>query len=166
MSVEASLSIIRTAILIVRLIEKNLLLYQLSHPQYAILRVLHEAGDTGMHSGDLGNRLVQITPDVTRLLDRLEKRGFVERHRIYTDRRVIIVKITAAAANIITELEAPMAQMHTSLFQDMPSEDAQKLIDGLTKIRERILKNPNFSPAITLNTAASPIVPGSNSLPA
>ena len=49
--------------------------HDLSLPQYNVLRILRGAGDAGLRCSEVGARLLVHDPDVTRLLDRLEKGG-------------------------------------------------------------------------------------------
>src|SRR3954471_17839109 len=62
--------------------------------QYNVLRILRNAGAAGAACNDVAERLVRPDPDVTRLLDRLEARGFVTRTRDTADRRVVLARIT------------------------------------------------------------------------
>ncbi|MDQ2669800.1 MAG: MarR family transcriptional regulator, partial [Gemmatimonadota bacterium] len=66
----------------------------LGFAQYNVLRILRGAGEDGASCGDIAERMVNRDPDLTRLLDRLEAGGLVERSRLETDRRVVVAKIT------------------------------------------------------------------------
>src|SRR5579871_5322986 len=67
--------------------------HDLSPSQYNVLRVLRGAGAAGLACGEVGDRLIRHDPDITRLLDRLEKRGLVQRVREKADRRVVRTSI-------------------------------------------------------------------------
>ena len=73
--------------------------------QYNVLRILRGAGADGLLAGEIGERLIARSPDVTRLIDRLEKRGLVKRRREPEDRRAVRVFITEAGRERLTPLD-------------------------------------------------------------
>ncbi len=83
----------------------------LSSNQYNVLRILRGAPD-GLPCGEIGNRMITRDPDITRLLDRLEKRGLIARWRDAQDRRVVMAKITAAGMKLLARLDGPVQEMH------------------------------------------------------
>ena len=86
---EATLNIVRTADVLMLRMTDLLKPYALSATQYNVLRILRGAGETGASCKDIGSRMVTRDPDITRLMDRLEKRGVVARDRAKEDRRVV-----------------------------------------------------------------------------
>ena len=80
--------------------------------QYHVLRVLRDAGPGGLACSDIAERSVSGDPDVTRLLDRLEKQGWASRTREPTDRRVVMARITNDGLRLLEELEAPVSALH------------------------------------------------------
>src|ERR1700675_379594 len=93
---EAYLSLLRTADALQTQVEARLKLFGLTGTQYNALRILRGAGPEGLPCREIGERMITRDPDITRLLDRLEDRGFVQRTRAKNDRRVICGKITPA----------------------------------------------------------------------
>src|SRR2546427_8421458 len=93
---EAYLSLLRTADALQSRVEAKLKEFGLTGTQYNALRILRGSGPDGIPCSDLAERMITRDPDVTRLLDRLQKRGLVERSRGKQDRRVIYGKINAA----------------------------------------------------------------------
>src|SRR5690606_26447829 len=89
--------------------------------QYHVLRVLHSAGPGGLACSAVAERSVSGDPDVTRLLDRLEKQGWVSRAREATDRRVVMTRITNEGLRLLGKLEHPVAALHA------------RQLDGLTE---------------------------------
>ena len=79
-----------------------------SPSQYNVLRILRGAYPDSLTCGDIGLRLVTPGPDVTRLLDRLEAKGWVERDRDAGDRRVVRSRITASGLEVVAELDEPV----------------------------------------------------------
>src|SRR6202142_4707636 len=92
---EAYLALLRTADALQTSVESRLNEFGLTGTQYNALRILRGAGPEGLPCREIGDRMITHDPDVTRLLNRLENRGLVERIRARQDRRVIYGKIPA-----------------------------------------------------------------------
>lgn len=75
--------------------------YNLTTATYDILRILEVSQDLEQSCGDISTQLVAKVPDMTRLLDRLERLNYVERKRSEEDRRVITVRITRQAQEML-----------------------------------------------------------------
>lgn len=75
----------------------------ISRSQLGVLYVLKEAYPEGSSRGEISDGLVETSPDVTRLIDRLEEEGLVERYRCKEDARVSIAKITEKGINVFSE---------------------------------------------------------------
>jgi DNA-binding MarR family transcriptional regulator len=84
----------------------------LSPAQYNVLRVLRGAGPAGLACGEVGAKLIRHDPDITRLFDRLERRGLVERSREARDRRVVVTRITEKALGVLATLDDPVDALH------------------------------------------------------
>ncbi len=76
----------------------------ISHTQYNVLRILQRAYPEGHSRCEIIDRLVERAPDTTRLIDRLEQQGYVERIRSLEDRRLSIARITHKGLNILDEI--------------------------------------------------------------
>lgn len=109
--------------------------YDISAPQYNVLRILRGAGDEGLPCSEVGDRLVSRDPDVTRLLDRLEKRGLIDRGRSATDRRVVTATITKKGIALVNDLDKPVTEMHGSQLGHMKKKELKKLVTLLEKAR-------------------------------
>ena len=79
---------------------------ELSLHQYNVLRILRGSHPTGLPSGEIATRMIARDPDITRLVDRLEKRGLVTRIRGRQDRRVVEVAITDKGLKLLRTLDA------------------------------------------------------------
>jgi DNA-binding MarR family transcriptional regulator len=86
--------------------------YAVSGAQYNVLRILRGASGEGLACGEIADRLIARDPDMTRLLDRMQKQGLVTRSRASDDRRVVVTRITAEGLRIVGELDEPMAALH------------------------------------------------------
>ncbi len=106
---EAFLGLQRTASLLLQALGRDLKPHRLTPAQYNVLRILRGAAPAALTCGEIGERLVSPGPDVTRLLDRLEARGLVERLRDATDRRVVRARITAPGRELLGRLDKAVA---------------------------------------------------------
>src|SRR5258707_412107 len=86
---EAILNLQKTMDVLGHQMEAFLKAFSISGTQYNVLRILRGAGLEGLKCSEIGERLVTHDPDITRLLDRMEKRGFIVRAREEKDRRVV-----------------------------------------------------------------------------
>lgn len=112
----------------------------LSSTQYNVLRILRGAAHTeadGLPCGEIAARLVTRDPDVTRLLDRLEKRNLIARCRPERDRRVVRARITQAGLELLAGLDPQVADAHRRQFAHMTRSELQQLVLLLEKARER-----------------------------
>jgi DNA-binding MarR family transcriptional regulator len=110
----------------------------LSASQFNVLRILRGAGKDGLACGEIGERMVARDPDITRLLDRLEKRGVIERSRDGRDRRVVTTRITDAGLKILKELDRPVEQEIKRHLGRVGRERLTDLIEALDMIREPV----------------------------
>src|SRR5215469_14234820 len=100
--------LMRTADRLSRPVTELLKTEDLSPPQYNVLRILRGSPD-GLNCGEIGRRMITRDPDITRLLDRLEKRGLISRHRDdQRDRRVVSARITAHGLDLLSQLDQPV----------------------------------------------------------
>ena len=133
---EVFLNLMRTADVLSRGQEAILKLAGLSHTQYNVLRILRGAGEQGLCCREVGERMITRDPDITRLLDRLERRGFLARNRDSKDRRVITVRITPAGQKVLKDLDGPMTEYNRKLLSHMDKGDLRKLSELLEAARE------------------------------
>lgn len=106
--------------------------HSLTPAQYNVLRILRGAGPEGHLCREVGERLIQREPDVTRLLDRLEKRGLTARARSATDRRALRITITPAGLQLLAALDQPVRDLHRTQFSALPE---RRLLDLLRTLK-------------------------------
>ncbi len=111
--------------------------YGISAAQYNVLRILRGAGDGGMACGDIGERLVTKAPDMTRLLDRLERQGLITRAREAADRRVVTARISERGREILAELDEPVAALQRRQFRHLGEEKLRQLLNLLEEVSTR-----------------------------
>jgi len=107
---EATLNLTRAASVMEREFAELFRAHGLSEPQYNVLRILRGADAEGRTCGEIAERMITRDPDVTRLLDRLERAGLVQRERSPADRRVVITRITRDGLELTDALDAPVAE--------------------------------------------------------
>ena len=95
--------------------------------QYHVLRVLRDAGAGGLACSAIAERSVSGDPDVTRLLDRLERQGWASRGREPSDRRVVTARITNDGLRLLESLEAPVAELHARQLARLGDRDLAAL---------------------------------------
>ncbi|MDB4951059.1 MAG: transcriptional regulator, MarR family [Gemmatimonadetes bacterium] len=133
---EAFLNLLRTSNALMAGLSELLKAHDLTQTQYNVLRILRGAGEPGLTAGEVGDRMITRDPDVTRLLDRLEKRGLVERWRCGQDRRVVRTRITAAGLAVVDPLDAPVLDLHARQLHHLGPERLDALIGLLEAARE------------------------------
>ncbi len=107
----------------------------LTPTQYNALRILRGAGADGLTCGDIGERMVTKDSDVTRLLDRLERRALIRRERPETNRRIVLTAITADGLRLLAELDAPLEEAQRKLLAHMGKQKLKDLKDLLEACR-------------------------------
>ncbi len=99
----------------------------LSSPLYNILRILRGQRGGGLSCTEISERMVTPHPDVTRLIDRLEKSELVLRERSTTDRRVVLTSITGVGMALLERMDAPMLALHRQTLGHMSRQDLEDL---------------------------------------
>jgi DNA-binding MarR family transcriptional regulator len=107
----AFLDLIRTADMLTRGVVAVLKTEDLSTTQYNVLRILRGAPE-GLPCGEIASRMITRDPDVTRLLDRMEKRGLISRTRETRDRRLVTARITLEGRKLVDRMDEPIQKVH------------------------------------------------------
>jgi len=138
---EAHLNIERTAAVLGHAFAEQLKPFGVTSTQYNVLRILRGAGGDGLCRNEIRDRLVAQVPDVTRLLDRLEASGLIERKRSTTDRRLVSTQITPAGLALLDRLDQPVVGMHHKLLGHLTEDQLQSLIGLLALARDGVIKS-------------------------
>jgi DNA-binding MarR family transcriptional regulator len=133
---EVFLNLLRTSTVLVGMLTDLLREHELTQPQYNVLRILRGASREGLPSGEIGGRMVSREPDVTRLLDRMEARGLIERERGTADRRVVTVRLTPEGARLVDALDEPIQQLHGRQLGHLASDELRTLNTLLRRARD------------------------------
>jgi DNA-binding MarR family transcriptional regulator len=107
----------------------------LSSTQYNVLRILRGAPE-GLPCGEIGNRMVTRDSDITRLLDRLEKRALISRCRESRDRRTVVTRISPDGLELLARLDEPMRAAHRERMGHLGAEQLSLLSDLLRVARQ------------------------------
>ena len=131
----AFLELVRTTDILSRRVSQTLEKEELSGTQYNVLRVLRGA-PAGLSCGEIGNRMITRDPDITRLLDRLKKRGLISRSRETKDRRTVIVRMTPAGLDLVGRLDEPVQAVHREQLGHLGEKRLKELSELLTACRD------------------------------
>jgi DNA-binding MarR family transcriptional regulator len=130
------LELLRTTDLLSRQLSEVLKAEELSSNQYNVLRILRGSPE-GMPCGEIGQRMITRDPDITRLLDRLEKRNLISRSRDTRDRRTVMARITPEGMDLLERTDEPVRQTHTKQLGHLGPERLQALNELLQVAREQ-----------------------------
>jgi DNA-binding MarR family transcriptional regulator len=133
----AFLDLVRTCDLLSRGTAQVLKSEDLSSTQYNVLRILRGAPE-GLACGEIANRMITRDPDITRLLDRMEKRGLISRCRETKDRRMVMTRITPQGLKLLGRLDEPVEEIHRNQLGHLGREKLRTLQDLLAAARAKI----------------------------
>ena len=132
---EALVSLLRTTDVVRRHLGRCTEESEVTPQQYNVLRILRGAGEEGIPTLDIASRMIEQTPGITRLLDRLEAKGLVRRERCPEDRRQVLCWITAPGLALLAELEAPVAEAAKQVFRQLSAGELDTLLSLLERLR-------------------------------
>lgn len=131
------LELCRTTDILSRRVAEVLKAEALSPNQYNVLRILRGSPE-GLPCGEIGNRMITRDPDITRLLDRLEKRLLIVRSRDARDRRMVMAAITPAGLEVVRRLDEPAREVHRSQLGHLGRDRLDTLKALLQLAREKV----------------------------
>jgi len=134
---EAMLNVVRTADVLASEVADFLKPSGLSATQYNVLRILRGAGPDGLPCGEVAQRMITRDPDVTRLLDRMEKRKLISRCREKKDRRVVCARITETGERMLADLDPLVIEAHRKQLGHLTAEQLKLFIELLELARKR-----------------------------
>lgn len=136
--VEAYLNIVRTADRLTWAEAQLCKAHGISPTLYNTLRIVQGGGERGVQTQTIAEHLITRQPDVTRLVDRLEKMGLVERERCVADRRVVWVRITPTGRQKVKDLEGPLRQIHLDQLGHLTRKQLDAINELMVLARENI----------------------------
>src|SRR6204780_1603022 len=118
-------------------VEQLLKANDLTAAQYNTLRILRGAEPEGLACSNISDRMISHDPDMTRLLDRMEKRALITRQRQKDDRRVVKTRISPAGLELLKGLDEPVRECHKRQFQHLPAARLKTLAELLDQVLQR-----------------------------
>ena len=132
---QATLGLLRTADAVKRSLAQVIEPHGITPQQYNVLRILRGAGPDGLPTLTIGERMIEQTPGVTRLIDRLERKGLVARTPCAKDRRRVFCRMTPKGLDLLKELDDPINRWDAQAVSVLPPSDLDLLVDLLDRIR-------------------------------
>ncbi len=131
------MDLLRTTDMLSRGLVRILKTEDLSATQYNVLRILRGSPD-GLPCGEIASRMITRDPDITRLLDRLEKRGLISRSRQTKDRRMVLARITPDGLKLLARLDELVGDAHRKQLGHLGRERLRALTELLHAARAAV----------------------------
>jgi DNA-binding MarR family transcriptional regulator len=131
------LDLLRTTDMLSRGLIHVLKAEDLSATQYNVLRILRGAPE-GLPCGEIASRMITRDPDITRLLDRMEKRSLISRCRETKDRRMVKARITPEGLKVLARLDDPVQNGHRQQLGHLGRERMKSLTELLQAARAEV----------------------------
>jgi DNA-binding MarR family transcriptional regulator len=135
---EVYLSILRTASELSYAADQLFRPFDITSSQYNVLRILRGAGADGLCRNEISERMVTATPDMSRLLDRMERAGWVTRERAEDDRRQVSTYITKSGMKLLETMERPIRDFLARLFHGTAVSDLKTILKVNDQIRAQL----------------------------
>lgn len=132
---EATVSLMRTADLVRRSIAAVVEPHGITPQQYNVLRILRGAGERGLPTLEIAERMIEQTPGITRLVDRLETKKLVIRERCATDRRQVFCRITTNGLDLLSRLDQPIDEAQSIALATLSGGQLSHLLSLLDAAR-------------------------------
>jgi DNA-binding MarR family transcriptional regulator len=133
---EAAVSILRTANYLRRFCSPLFDQHGITSQQFNVLRILRGAGLGGLPTLDIAERMIEQTPGITRLLDRLERKKLVRRERPADNRRQVLCYITKPGLDLLQELDTPVRKQASQILHRLNESEIEELIRLLALARD------------------------------
>lgn len=133
---EAMLGVLRTASLLRGKVSEVIEPFGVTIQQYNVLRILRGAGGDSLPTLEIGQRMIEPSPGITRLLDKLVSKGLVTRERCASDRRQVLCRIRPAGLDLLAEMDEPIEAMESSALDRLSASELETLIGLLDRVRE------------------------------
>ncbi|HVJ04299.1 MAG TPA: MarR family transcriptional regulator [Candidatus Saccharimonadales bacterium] len=134
---ELLVSLLRTTDVLNARFEQMIRPFNISMTQYNVLRILRGAGPDGRTCGEIGERMIAREPDVTRVLERMEKAGLIKRTRDTADRRVVVTRITSVGLKLLDEIDPKLREID-GLLKPMGERKLGSMLQLLDELREHV----------------------------
>ncbi|MCU0707309.1 MAG: MarR family transcriptional regulator [Pirellula sp.] len=137
---EATLAVMRTSDLLENRLARLLRENGLTLTQYNVLRILRGEGKP-MPCLEVADRMIQVAPAITRVVDQLLGMGLITKTQSVHDRRVFEIALTPTASPLLRKIDQPLLDLHTNLLAAATKSDLKTLIRILEQVRSGIVDN-------------------------
>ena len=135
LEVEAYVSLMRTYAVLSQPLNDLFKNFGITQTVYNLMRIIRGGPEEGVPCALIADRLVTRVPDVTRLVDRAVEAGLVERNRPESDRRVVLLTLTAKGKDLLIEMQEPLLQAHHAQMKGLNQDELANLVDSLARLR-------------------------------
>jgi DNA-binding MarR family transcriptional regulator len=132
---EGALGLLRTADVVKRAISGVIETHGITFQQYNVLRILRGSGPEALPTLEIAERMIESSPGITRLLDRLEAKKLVARVRCPKDRRRVLCNVTPGGLRLLAKLDGPVARADEDALGSLSNEQTGTLVALLDAIR-------------------------------
>jgi DNA-binding MarR family transcriptional regulator len=132
---EAAVALLRTTDLVRRSVAQTVDLGGITFQQYNVLRILRGAGERGLPTLEIADRMIEAAPGITRLIDRLEEKALVIRERCKSDRRQVFCTISKSGLDLLAKLDDPIREADARALASLSETEMITLLDLLERVR-------------------------------
>ena len=132
---ELTVALLRTSDVVRRRLSQVVAQEGITLQQYNVLRILRGARGAALSAQQIGDRLIEQTPGVSRLLERMVVKKLVRRDRAGTDRRMIECFVTAKGLELLERLDEPVTRADEAAVNMLTAAELDTLADFLERIR-------------------------------
>ena len=134
---EAMLALMRTTDLLENRLARLFREYGLTLTQYNVLRILRGEGKP-MPCLEVAERMIQVAPAITRVVDQLQRLKLITKTQSDTDRRVFEIELTPAATKLLKRMDQPVLELLASLLNSVKKSDLRSMIRTLEVVRSGV----------------------------
>ena len=135
---ETVVALVRTTALLERRFAALIEPEGISAQQYNVLRILRGAGSAGLPTLTIRDRLIDLSPGITRLVDTLERAGYVTRDRSGSDRRQVVCRISAKGTALLERLDPTVDKAEREAVAPLSASDIKRLLTTLEALRQGV----------------------------
>jgi DNA-binding MarR family transcriptional regulator len=132
---EGAVALLRTADQVRAHFEHVLNPHGITLQQYNVLRILRGVHPQSLPTMEIALRMIECAPGITRLLDRLEGKRLIVRHRCSEDRRRVLCNVSEGALSLLEQLDAPIAAADHQVLGCLSESEARELVRLLDRVR-------------------------------
>ena len=133
----AILEVLKTGYWYDKKVQSELKPFGISHEQFNVLQILHHHHPRHFSLKEIQSRLMNKTPNTTRLVEKLRQKGYIESAYSTTNRRTLQISITDAGRELLKKIKKPLSALGAKINMALSEEEAQELTYLLRKFRSK-----------------------------